>query len=583
MKKRSVYFYLFLISLFVSPLSLPAQSGFSDFPWLNDIVNTANCCENKTITAYQSGIFTFIYIEKEPNCTEVNELYFEDGRFYCKEVNGMDCLGAYGLTLENATVLWNCDAEKSACDNPLGQEWLQDFLDDNCTGNIYSFEFDGEPIIYVSTLCSCIDAPNSVYDCNGNEICFFGFVNPDVACDPAMLDHLTPDNLIWSPECDCECPVDFTPVCGADGNTYESACAATCAGVDIVDYNKCPPPCTVLDSLLSQNLCEQCISEVALYSFEGQSYYVTFGDNTTCSDALTTVVNCASSETFCLEGGIAGFNQCERFFAGATKIETKWLKSADCEGIAVAPCTDVQGVDFGLCAALMGVAIVNGKCSYVSGCLNYTIDGVNYSNAFFPSMEICQQTCEQTDNAQKIFDEYPWLTDIVNPSDCQDEIVNVYDLGAYSFIYVKTGGTGTLYYENGLFYCMSFPNYDCLTLYGLTDEQITDTWTCGAGFTQTSTSPRDKNTNFANNSKPKIHIFPNPSDGIFQIQLPTTKEAPQLISVFDFYGKKIKEMKIDAHSSSITMDLSTHGDGIYLLEWQVGSSRNVVKLIKQGN
>ncbi len=58
----------------------------------------------------------------------------------------------------------------------------------------------------------------------------------------------------------------------------------------------------------------------------------------------------------------------------------------------VAACTDVAGVDFGLCSMPLGVAKVNGLCTFVSGCGTY-VGGVNYGGAFFESMEDCALSC----------------------------------------------------------------------------------------------------------------------------------------------------------------------------------------------
>ena len=76
-------------------------------------------------------------------------------------------------------------------------------------------------------------------------------------------------------------------------------------------------------------------------------------------------------------------------------------ESAPCGGLVeqcysnlegVAPCTDLAGVDFGLCEMAMGVANVGGTCQFVSGCGSY-VGGVNYAGAFFDSMDACMLEC----------------------------------------------------------------------------------------------------------------------------------------------------------------------------------------------
>lgn len=61
----------------------------------------------------------------------------------------------------------------------------------------------------------------------------------------------------------------------------------------------------------------------------------------------------------------------------------------------VAPCTDVGGVDFGLCAMALGVAKMDGTCQFVSGCGTY-VGGVNYAGAFFESLETCILACAES-------------------------------------------------------------------------------------------------------------------------------------------------------------------------------------------
>ena len=61
----------------------------------------------------------------------------------------------------------------------------------------------------------------------------------------------------------------------------------------------------------------------------------------------------------------------------------------------VPPCTDLAGVDLGLCALALGVGKVNGTCQYISGCGTYA-GGVNYAGALFDSMESCILGCAET-------------------------------------------------------------------------------------------------------------------------------------------------------------------------------------------
>ncbi len=55
-------------------------------------------------------------------------------------------------------------------------------------------------------------------------------------------------------------------------------------------------------------------------------------------------------------------------------------------------CFDFTGLDFGPCAMVLGVGLLNNECSYISGC-DWTIDGVDYSDLFFDSINECDEQC----------------------------------------------------------------------------------------------------------------------------------------------------------------------------------------------
>jgi len=60
---------------------------------------------------------------------------------------------------------------------------------------------------------------------------------------------------------------------------------------------------------------------------------------------------------------------------------------SDCDS-----CFDFTGIDFGLCEMYLGVGFLDNECNYMSGC-GWEIDGVDYSDLFFDSLDECQESC----------------------------------------------------------------------------------------------------------------------------------------------------------------------------------------------
>jgi hypothetical protein len=58
----------------------------------------------------------------------------------------------------------------------------------------------------------------------------------------------------------------------------------------------------------------------------------------------------------------------------------------------IEPCTDLEGVSFGLCDMVLGIAVVNGSCTYLSGC-GWEVNGIDYSPAFYLTVEECHSAC----------------------------------------------------------------------------------------------------------------------------------------------------------------------------------------------
>jgi len=430
---------------------------------------------------------------------------------------------------------------------------------DNCISEVATYTYEGET--YVVTFGDnefCSDAITTVMHCDSTVVfCYDGGIAGFAQCEKFFAEAKELE-VIWSKKTACE----------------------------VIEE---PKNCLPLEALnINPSFCESCIGEVSIYEYQKARYLVTIENNPICSDGITTVTNCDSTFVFCFDGGIAGFSECNDFFKEAVLIETIWSRTKDCEVTVVevaAPCTDLEGVDFGLCEAVMGVGIVKGKCTTISGCLDFIVKGIDYSEAIFPTVEICEQTCNGTGengDTPAIFETFTWLADIVDPNDCKGTTVEIYDLGSFSFLHVQTETSGELYYENGSFYCMDLPNYDCRALYNLSPEQITETWTCsGSAGPSGPSSPIGGGNLIRNNSDASLRMtaFPNPTSGLIQVQLNNSKIQEQTVRVFDLYGRLVQEIRTDG--GALSFDLSGEDAGIYLIETWNGVEREVVKVMKQ--
>jgi len=80
----------------------------------------------------------------------------------------------------------------------------------------------------------------------------------------------------------------------------------------------------------------------------------------------------------------------------------------------------------------------------------------------------------QSDTA--IFDDYPWLSDLIDVNNCSDETVSVYNAGSFVFLWLDNGIMPELYFQDGSFYCADFMGFSCLETYGLMNASRV--WEC---------------------------------------------------------------------------------------------------------
>jgi hypothetical protein len=90
--------------------------------------------------------------------------------------------------------------------------------------------------------------------------------------------------------------------------------------------------------------------------------------------------------------------------------------------------------------------------------------------------------------------------------------------------------------------------------------------------------PGDRSLNLAVD---RIELYPNPTEGIIQIEAEIDRSQTVLIVVTDVFGKKVQEIAgLPLRSSVFNIDLSSHTDGIYFVNFIYGQQSRSWKVIK---
>lgn len=161
----------------------------------------------------------------------------------------------------------------------------------------------------------------------------------------------------------------YMPVCGCNGITYSNSCYAEILG-GVIDFT--PGPCAgdVVDAAPCSDLSGVDFGVCAMYMG-------------------ITIIN----------GACVGISGCGWVVNGVNYQTASYNSMEACQAclesipIDAEPCTDVADVDFGDCDMFMGIAVVNGQCTGISGC-GFVVDDINYSPAFYTSMEDCEACLE---------------------------------------------------------------------------------------------------------------------------------------------------------------------------------------------
>jgi len=174
--------------------------------------------------------------------------------------------------------------------------------------------------------------------------------------------------------------------------------------------------------------------------------------------------------------------------------------------------------------------------------------------------------------AGSILDEFSWLRSLIDENDCGDASVSLYNVGNYYFVYVATESSGTLYYQDGTFYCSDSSGRSCRSLYNLADpEQV---WNCNNNGNSRVVP------NFSRAPKPleTFILRPNPAvDKVF-IDLPSSSSDYE-IKLMDISGKLLKQINSRAYSTTLEVDVTALSQGIYLVELKDGINKFTQKLV----
>lgn len=182
---------------------------------------------------------------------------------------------------------------------------------------------------------------------------------PEDCIDPSLIDPNAICGFIWD------------PVCGCDGMTYSNPCVAeTSGGVTSWTAGECPPPVDCLD--LGGLDFGECAMPLGIALIDG-----------TC----TSISGCSYEDA-------NGDDYSAYFFDSYDECQF------DCGGDL--ECLDLGGLDFGICAMPLGIALINGTCTSLSGCSYEDANGDDYSAFFYETYEECQFACPDSSDCMDL-------------------------------------------------------------------------------------------------------------------------------------------------------------------------------------
>lgn len=94
-----------------------------------------------------------------------------------------------------------------------------------------------------------------------------------------------------------------------------------------------------------------------------------------------------------LHGQIQAISGCTSEIDGIDYAPYMYPTWGFADSVCASHCLDLSILDFGFCTMVLGVGLINGECTFISGC-SYQVDGVDYSGYFKTSMDECEADCQ---------------------------------------------------------------------------------------------------------------------------------------------------------------------------------------------
>jgi len=536
-------------------------SFFEEYTWLSTLVDPTNCTDEK-ITIYTSSGYTYLAIETATSLV----LYSANGTRYCSNGVGLNCLEYYQI--DEVLETWECGTNTTPVDLDMDGTPSNTDPDDN------------DPCVPDNTVANCNDGSTTDADMDGTP----------AATDPDDNDPCVPDNTVANCNTTETTPAIFTEYTWLSSKIDPN----NCKGDAVTVYRSSGYVYLFIESgntgiLYSANGTQYCVSAsnydcTALYKIDEildtwscTSTAPIIGD---CSKNVGNIrlINCSDGTPFFfieLPNGTILDPYFEEglsfdYFDGQTVNFDFYYADF------FSPCNFVQGTIILTCIEQSEECNCPDTDLPVCGA-----DGITYQNtceAQCAGVEILSET-ECGSNTPNFFTDFPWLFDLVDPTNCTTEKVTVYRTGFYQYIWVETTEGKKMYFQDGTLYCTEVPEFDCIAAYQL--DRIDYQWFCSSAVT-TEGLAQSRNALIPNTTLPTkkelegFSIFPNPSRGTFFIEL-TTTTFPQTVSLMDISGQVFKVLPVAATDSGtkevLPIDITSVSPGIYFI--QVASEHGV--------